>query len=176
MKRTLALAEEASPRASLSERVGGASPRASLSGSARLSAADPAAESEAGVEAEPGTERGSEGGEGVAAASGAAVAERHAEAEEAEEAEDEGEDDDDEGEGEEEGGAEVAEGLDGAALALPAPGTDPSDRPVFHTNAELVRPYGVIPGVLHISDRTLRFVGGGGEAEVHRDDTEMTPR
>ena len=39
------------------------------------------------------------------------------------------------------------------------------ERVFFHTEADLVRPYGLVPGKILISDRHLRFLGSGGLSE-----------
>ena len=69
-----------------------------------------------------------------------------------------GDEEDEEEEGEEEGEE------DGLGLVR----TD-GDRPIFHTDAELVRPYGIVHGKLHISDRHLRFLGSGGAGDGNLD-------
>jgi hypothetical protein len=77
----------------------------------------------------------------------------------ADEVADEGADEDeDEDEGEE------ADDEDGSLGALI--GSDVFDRPFFQTDAELVRPYGVLQGKLYISDRTVRFLAMGGSGEA----------
>ena len=77
----------------------------------------------------------------------------------ADEVADEGADEDeDEDEGEE------ADDEDGSLGALI--GSDFFDRPFFQTDAELVRPYGVLQGKLYISDRTVRFLAMGGSGEA----------
>ena len=78
-----------------------------------------------------------------------------------EEAGDEDEEDE-EGEEDAEGGAALVEGATSGRVGSSA---DHSDPPSFHTEAELVRPYGLVPGRLYISARHLRFLSVGGASD-----------